>query len=123
MHGATGLGGGVVGTFLTWVWRVARIEPQIKLDIKAAKDEIEGKLEMAEQRAEEKIEKEIGHFRDTLSALREKINEVEKEAVRKEDFDDFRKEHRQDFQQLRQENREDFADLKRNVAQILGQRQ
>jgi hypothetical protein len=111
-HALSGMVGATVGagsTLLTWIIRAARMEPTIRAEIVAAEQRVEQKID-------DKISEEIGHFRETLSGLREKINDVERDAerefVRKKDFNDFRKEYR-----------EDMRDLKNNVARILGGQQ
>jgi hypothetical protein len=108
-HALSGMVGATVGagsTLLTWIIRAARMEPTIRAEIVAAEQRVEQKID-------DKIDQEIGHFRETLSGMREKMNEIEREAdrefVRKGDFADFRR-----------ENREDMRDLKNNVARILG---
>jgi uncharacterized membrane protein YccC len=106
LSGMVGAAVGAVSTLLTWIIRAARMEPTIRAEIVAAEQRVEQKID-------DKIDEEIGHFRETLTALREKINDVERDSdrefVRKEDFTDFRSEYR-----------EDMRDLKNNVARLLG---
>lgn len=91
------------------------MEPTIRAEILAAEQRVEQKID-------DKIDQEIGHFRETLSGMREKINEVERESVSREEFKELMRQHREDFLAFRKENREDFAELKRNVAEIVGAR-
>lgn len=90
---------GAVGGLITGVWRVARIEQEIRQDlteqIAEAIRERDGRLKaIAEQ------------FDETLKGLRQKINDVElsteRHFVAKMDFDDFRKEYRVDMRDLKQ---------------------
>lgn len=100
---------------MTWIIRAARMEPTIRAEIVAAEQRVEQKID-------DKIESEMGHFRETLNGIREKINEVEREALPREDFKEFLRQHREDLIADRQERREDFAELKRNIAEIVGRK-
>jgi hypothetical protein len=117
-HALSGMVGAAVGagsTLLTWIIKAARMEPTIRAEIIAAEQRVEQKID-------DRIDEEMGHFRETLSGIREKINEVEREAMPREEFKEFLRQHREDFQAARKENREDFAELKRNVAEIMGRK-
>lgn len=115
ISGAVGAIFGAGSTLLTWIIRAARMEPTIRAEIVASEQRIEKKVA-------EMMDEDRGHFRDTLSAMREKINAVEREAVSREEFKEYLRQHREDFQQARQETREDFADLKRNIAEMMGRK-
>lgn len=95
---------GAIGGIIAGVWRVARIEQDIRKD--CSQDIAEATHELAE-----KLNDVSGQFDETLKGLRQKINDVELETVRgfvaKGDFDDFRAEYR-----------EDMRDLKNSIAQI-----
>jgi uncharacterized protein YjbJ (UPF0337 family) len=90
-------GVGALTGLVVGVWRVARIEGQIKDDFKnciqETKAEIEGRVEAL-----------VGQFQDTFAALRQKINDVELQTERlfvsKSGFDEFRKEYREDMASL-----------------------
>ncbi|WP_316176277.1 hypothetical protein [Bradyrhizobium sp. SZCCHNRI1073] len=117
-HALSGMVGATIGagsTLLTWIIRAARMEPTIRAEIVAAEQRVEQKID-------DKIESEMGHFRETLNGIREKINEVEREALPREDFKEFLRQHREDLIADRQERREDFAELKRNIAEIVGRK-
>src|SRR5690242_10502146 len=117
-HALSGMVGAAVGagsTLLTWIIRAARMEPTIRAEIVAAEQRVEQKID-------DKIDQEIGHFRETLSALREKINEVERESVSRKELIELLRQNREDLLTFRKETREDFAELKRNVAEIVGAR-
>lgn len=79
------------------VWKVARIEGQIKEEFKAYIDETKTGIE-------ERVEALVGQFQDTFAALRQKINDVELHTERlfvsKAGFDEFRKEYREDMASL-----------------------
>lgn len=144
MHAISGLGGGVLGTCLTWFWRMARIEPQIRADIRAKHDATrlemgqietrveakiaeqerrgEARLDEHERRSEERQEMMIGHFHEAFSGIRQKINDVEKEALSREDFQTFRQEERADRERARAESRDDFKRLEDKVDAVLRQR-
>lgn len=114
MHALSGAAGavfGAVSAVLTWVIKAARMEPTIRAEIAASEVRIR-------QEVDDKVDAEISHFRTTLTTLRDKIMQVEHDAMSKEDFKEFCRQHREDFQQARQETREDFAELKRNIAEI-----
>lgn len=89
------LGGGA--GLAAGVWKVARIEGQIKEDFKTAIDETRTEIE-------DKVEALVGQFQDTFAALRQKINDVELQTERlfvsKSGFDEFRKEYREDMASL-----------------------
>lgn len=91
------------------------MEPLIRAEITAAEKRVEEKID-------EKIDLEMGHFRETLSGIREKINEVERDSMPRDDFKEFMRQHREDLQKARQETREDFAELKRNIAEMFGKK-
>ncbi len=125
-NAASGAGGAILGaasTLLTWIISAARMEPRLQNEIKeavaVAKQHLEERIDHSERRAMARIDEELLNWRDTLLAMRQKIDDVEKASVRKDDFNDFRREHRDDFQQLRKESREDFAALQRNIAEML----
>ncbi len=122
-HAATGLGGGAVGTFLTWVWRVARIEPKIALKIKEAEERLEAKIDDSaagvKADADEKIRDMTGHFQETLSGMRRQMDDIGKGSLPRGEFETFRKEAREDAEIARRENREDFAKLEAKIDQIL----
>jgi hypothetical protein len=125
-HILSGVGGalGAISAVIVGIFRAGAKEPTIKADflkdLTDAEKRVEDKIEAAEKRAEVKIESLADQFRESFAALRQKINDVEKDGVNKEEFNHFRHEHREDFQGMRKEIREDFAELKRNVASLLG---
>lgn len=117
-HALSGMVGATVGagsTLLTWIIRAARMEPTIRAEIVAAEQRVEQKID-------DKIESEMGHFRETLAGIREKINEVERETLPREEFREFLQQQREDLLADRKERREDFAELKRNIAEIMGRK-
>jgi hypothetical protein len=126
LHGLTGIGGGAIGTLMTWIWRAARIEPKIRADfqsdIKTAEEHLEAKIEDAERRGEVKVEEMIGQFRESFTGMRRKIDDVEKGSLLKDDFHRYRQEDRLAAEERRKENREDFRRLEAKIDQILGQR-
>ncbi len=118
-HAATGLGGGALGTFLTWVWRVARIEPKIELKISEAEKRLETEIEEAERRAETKVEEMTGHFHEAFAGIRRQMDDIGKDSLPREEFNTFRKEAREDAETSRRENREDFAALHKKIDAVL----
>lgn len=114
MNAAGGMVGGVGGAILTivaWAYRAGAKEPTLKIffkeEISALEKRIETKINEAEKRSDEKVEEIVGHFQDTFSAIRQKINDgelrLEREFLRKEDYKTLRKEDRDDFEKF--ENR------------------
>jgi hypothetical protein len=126
MHGVAGLGGGALGTFLTWFWRAARIEPQFRLDLEAAKKEVEDKIEEAEKRGIEKVEEIVGHFSEAFSGIRQQINdralEIEREFMRKKDYESLRREDREAFDKFETRILKEFEGLERNIGAIVSGR-
>ena len=63
------------------------------------------KIDDAELRIEQKVEEGTSMFDETLKGLRQKINDVEldteKYFLRKNEFDDFRKEYREDTRDIK----------------------
>lgn len=122
-HAASALGGAVFGALSAvgaWVYRAGGMIPSLRKEftesIIAAEKRVEMKIDEGEKRSEEKIDQMADNFRESFSGMRQKINDVELEAVRlfvaKPDFDDFRKEYR-----------EDMRDLKKNIAEMLRSKQ
>jgi gas vesicle protein len=112
MHAVSALGGAVIGAIsglMAGVFGLAE---------RGIEQRVEKKIVALEKRTEDRIDEEIGHFRETLSGLREQIN---KSATRK-DLADFRKESREDLAQHRKESREDTAALEHNIAAMLGRK-
>lgn len=106
-HAISGLGGAILGVLAGiagHLYKAGGKEPTIRMDISsditAAERRIEANMSAAEQRGESRIETIVNQFHDTFQALRQKINDVELDAVRnfvsKGDFEDFRKEYRDD---------------------------
>jgi rRNA processing protein Gar1 len=126
MHGVAGLGGGALGTFLTWFWRAARIEPQFRLDLEAAKKEVETKIEDSEKRQIEKVEEIVGHFSEAFSGIRQQINdralEIEREFMRKKDYESLRREDREAFDKFETRILKEFEGLERNIGAIVSGR-
>lgn len=126
-HALSGLIGSV-GTgaiaVIHWIYRSGGKEPTLRAEFKQsiidAEQRVEEKIEASKKETETKVESLVTQFHDTFASLRQKISDVEMNAVTKKEFGDHRKEVREDFQQSRKENREDFADLKRNIAKIIG---
>lgn len=89
---ASSMAGLVVGA-----WRGGR---RSAIHDQKVKEDYDSKITAAERRGEVKVQTEIAAFRDTVIALRQKINDVElateRGFVAKPDFDDFRKEYRED---------------------------
>lgn len=90
--------GGAVGGLIGGVWRVAHIEQAIRTDFKKCIDETEKQIEG-------RLNALVDQFRETFTALREKINLVEMQQVRdfvdKDGFDEFRREYREDMRDLK----------------------
>jgi rRNA processing protein Gar1 len=126
MHGVAGLGGGALGTFLTWFWRAARIEPQFRLDLEAAKKEVETKIEDSEKRQIEKVEEIVGHFSEAFSGIRQQINdralEIEREFMRKKDYESLRREDREAFDKFETRILKEFEGLEHNIGAIVSGR-
>lgn len=99
--------GGAAG-LVAATWRLARIEPALRLDIKrdiaGIENELRDEINVGEKRISAKIEEAAQLFDETLKALRQKINDVELETARgfisKPHFDDFRREYREDMRRL-----------------------
>lgn len=89
---------GAAGGLITGVWRIAHIEQDIRKDFSQDIAEAVQELSM-------KISESGDQFDETLRALRQKINDVELNAVKyflpRDDFDDFRKEYREDVRDLK----------------------
>lgn len=98
-HAMTGAGGGIIGTFLTWFWRAARVEPTIRADFR-------NDINEAERRVEEKVESMTSHFREYFDGIRRQQDDlrlnVEEKFVRKDDFKEFRDEWREAVRDLKQ---------------------
>lgn len=126
LHGLSGLGGGALGTFLTWLWRAARVEPQMKLEIEHAKEDVEAKIESAERRSKEEVHNEMSHLRESFDGIRRQIDDHKlhtvENFVRRDDFNRMRQEDRKAAEERREENRAAFDRLERKIDQILGQR-
>lgn len=108
LNGVFGAVGAMIGAGIalaTSVWRIARIDSEIRKDLTQEFAEAMQELGL-------KVEKAGHEFDETLRGLREKINSVELDAyknfVAKSDFDDFRREYR-----------EDMRDLKHSMAEII----
>jgi len=117
-HALSGGIGALVGagsTLLTWIVKAARMEPSIRAEIVASEQRVE-------QKVSDKLEEEIGHFRDTLAGLREKINEVEKQGLPRNEFNDYRRESLAAFERFQDRYFKEFDDLKRNIAEIVGRK-
>lgn len=100
MHVIIGLVSAVFGGgagLVTGVWRVARIEGQVREDFKKC-------IEETKDNIESKVEALVAQFQETFSGLRQKINDVELQTERtfvsKAGFDEFRKEYREDMSSL-----------------------
>lgn len=118
MHAISGAIGAIVGaasTLLTWIVKAARMEPSIRAEIVASEQRVE-------QKVAEKLSEEIGHFRETLEGLRQKINDVEREALPRDEFNEHRKESLAAFQRFEDRYIEQFNELKRNIAEIVGRK-
>ena len=111
-HGLVGVLSAAVGAIsgvVVSVWRVARIEPTIRMDfetsLKAAEQRMGQKIESMESDIDDKVEGLVTQFHDTFSAIRQKINDVEINAERsfvsKRDFDEWRSEYREDMRDLK----------------------
>lgn len=90
---------GAVGGLIAGVWRVARIEQEVRKDLTEQIDE-------AIRVHDDRLQAIAAQFDETLKGLRQKINDVElsteRHFVAKMDFDDFRKEYRVDMRDLKQ---------------------
>ena len=129
-HGITGLLSGAFGAitgFIASVWRVARIEPTIRLDFRKELNETEDRLgeeiKMAKHDSAQKVDDMIGQLHETFNGIRRQIDEIEKETLPRGDFNMFRQEMRADAEQSRKENREDFAKLERKIDEMMRRRQ
>ena len=128
-HALSAMGGGAItaiGAAIGWVYRAGARDPTLKAELQKnlidAEKRVEAQIEAAKKETDGKVDSLVTQFHDTFASLRQKIGDVERNAVTKEEFNDHRKEVREDFRISRDENREDFAELKRNIAQILGDR-
>ena len=96
---------GAAAGLVTGTWRIAHIEQDLRKDF--SQDIAEATHELGEQ-----LKELSSHFDETLRGLRQKINDVELDTVKrfvaKSDFDKFHAEYR-----------EDMRDLKRNISVIL----
>lgn len=108
-HGVIGLFGGLVGAasgFVAGVWRLARIEPNMKaefeVNMNAAEQRVEKKIEEAEQRCETKVDGLAVQYHEAFSGIRQKINDVELNTERRFLSADFRQEHREDMKRIMQ---------------------
>lgn len=88
---------GALGGLITGVWRAARIEQSVRADFRKCIGETEKEIG-------ERLKALAGQFRDTFTALREKINMVElrmvSEFVHENHLTEFRKEYREDMVNL-----------------------
>lgn len=102
--GLLGVIGGAAGGIFAGGWRLGRIESRLKLSF-------QNSISDCEKRFEEKVDQATAAFDETLKGLRQKINDVELDAVKnfvaKRDFGEFREEYR-----------EDMRDLKASIASI-----
>lgn len=96
--GLLGVLGGAGGGIFAGGWRLGRIESRLKLHLKE-------KLDDCERRFEDKVDRSVEAFDETLKGLRQKINDVELDAVRnfvaKKDFTEFREEYREDMREVK----------------------
>ena len=97
MHAAAGILGalcGAIGGIFVGGYRVGKIEGKLTLSIAESEKRIEDKVDIA-----------TAAFDETLKGLRQKINDVEKDALLrylpKEEFNDFRGEYREDIRELK----------------------
>lgn len=92
--GLVGMVAGGAGGIFGGGWRLGRIEGRLKLSFQAS-------ISACEQKFEDKMDLATVAFDETLKGLRQKINDVELETergfVKKEGFDEFRKEYREDM--------------------------
>jgi|ERR1700748_1300940 len=122
--------GAAVLTIISWAYRAGGKEPELKSffkeEISAAEKRIEIKIGEAEKRSDQKVTELVGHFSDTFSALRQKINDgelrLEREFLRKEDYKALRQEDRADFAQFEKRIFKEWDDFKKNIAVIIGER-
>jgi len=118
-HAVSALGGaifGAISSLAAWFWRVARIEPTIRADF-------QHDLGEAERRVEARIDGMGGHYQEYFEGIRRQYDdlrlEVEKDFVRRDDFNRMRSEDREAAEERRKENREAFDRLERKIDQIL----
>lgn len=116
---AIGAAIGAITGLVGGTWRVARIEPAIRLelqqDMAIVENDVRNKIDTAEAKLEAKIDEAMHMFGETVSGIREKVNEVERDMIR--DF--VQKEY---FEQIRRENREDFGRMDEKLDKLLARR-
>lgn len=132
-HALTGAGGAGIGTVLTWIWRAARVEPKLQLEIKSAEERLEAKIQETERRVETKIEEakrhgeqkvedEVGHFHEAFNGIRRQIDDLAKGMLPRSEFDAARKEILGNTETARKENREDFNKIRERLDSLIGGR-
>src|SRR6266852_4258852 len=121
-HPVSGALGAIIGaasTLLPWIIGAARTKTKIAAYLAASEKALGEKIDAVERRNDMTIETEIGHFRETLVALRQQINDADRNSVSRVDFANFRTEYHEDHRTLREETREDMARLQHNIAEMI----
>lgn len=99
---------GAAAGLMAGTWRMARIEPVLRLeiqrDIASMENDMRDEIGAGERRIAARILESANLFDETLRALRQKINDVEMEMVRGyvsiPNFEVLRREHREDMQRI-----------------------
>lgn len=88
---------GAAGGIFVGGWRLGRIEGKLKLHFQQ-------EMSKCEQRIEEKLQRAVEPFGETLRGIRQKINDVELDSERrylaKDEFGEFRQEYRDDMKRI-----------------------
>src|SRR6266852_3450426 len=111
-HPVSGALGAIIGaasTLLPWIIGAARTKTKIAAYLAASEKSLGEKIDAVERRNDMTIETEVGHFRETLAALRQQIKDAERNSVSRVDFANFRAEFREDHKNLREETRQDLV--------------
>jgi len=99
---------GAVGGLVGGTWRVARIEPNLRLelqkDMAGIENDMRDQVTNVQTHIEQKIDGEMEKFRETVSGIREKVNTVERDVIvnyiSSQYFERCRLEAREDFQRI-----------------------
>lgn len=99
---------GAAAGLMAGTWRMARIEPVLRLeiqrDIAGMENDLRDEIAAGERRVADRILESAQLFDETLKALRQKINDVEIGVVRgfvsTPNYEALRREHREDMQRI-----------------------
>lgn len=102
------LAGSITG-LVAGTWRVARIEPRMKLefirDLANVENDLRDQIEQHNRESGMRSDLLVEQFQESFAGLRRQLDEhrlhTEQKFMRKEDFRDFRDEYREDMREIK----------------------